>query len=151
MRKTLIALVALVAGAGSALALDDPGRALVASNALRISNNPVVTGDPGSSFQQGFIPPYTGTVRIKWQTRSSTGQMVGVNASVHSLSSCGDTTTSTTFVTQTCDLRVVGGYPLVINAFSNDGGTSVSLRGVQISYDVIDFDGKAIRYENPEQ
>jgi hypothetical protein len=147
MRKTIITLAALVAGAGSALALDDPGRALVASDTLRIAYNPAVTGDPGISVRQSFIPPYTGTVRIKWQIKSSSGMSVGASADVHAISSCGNSTTSTTFVTQTCDLRVVGGYPVTVTGNTNDGGTSVTIRHVQMFYNVIDFDGKAIRYE----
>jgi hypothetical protein len=150
MRMKIVGLVALIAATGPVLALEGPGRSVVASNVLRISTNPAVTSNIGSSVVRAFIPPYSGTVRLKWEIKSSNGLSVSANVSVHSMSNCEEqTTTSTAFVVQTCDIQVAGGFPVVINASTSDGSTKVSLRRVEMLFTLLDSDGKPIRFEAP--
>lgn len=151
MQKQIIGLVALVVGTGSALALNGPGRALVASNTLRINTAAVITSSDDGNVQRSFIPPYSGKVRLKWEIKSSTGGTVGANAYVHAMSTCDQqATASTSFVTQTCDIQVVAGYPVVLNA-SSGTGYQVSLRNVQMLFSIVDSDGKPIKFEVPPQ
>jgi hypothetical protein len=146
----IVGLVALIAATGPALALEGPGRSVVASNILQISNNPALTSNPGSSVARGFIPPYSGTVRLKWEIKSNNGEVVTATVSVHSMSACDpQTTTSAAFVTQTCDIQVAGGFPVVINASANGGSAKVSLRKVEMLFTPLDSDGKPIRFEAP--
>jgi hypothetical protein len=151
MQKTIIGLLALVVGTGSALALNGPGRALVASDTLRINTAAVLTGSDGGNVQRSYIPPYSGKVRLKWEIKSSTGGTVGANAFVHAMSTCDQqVTTATSFVTQTCDIQVVAGYPVIINATAGTGN-EVSLRNVQMLYSIVDSDGQPIKFEVPPQ
>ena len=145
MKNTIVGLATLLLASAPAFALDGPGRALTASNTLQIRGGPAQTSLPGDSVFNGFIPPYSGTVRVKWEVRSSDGTQVSVNVSVAHTSQCGDVTTSTSFVAQSCDLRVVGGFPIGIEANAT-GTATVTLRLVSLNYTVGDFDGKSIRF-----
>jgi hypothetical protein len=136
--------------ATSAAALDGPGRALVASNTIRLSITETLTGAPGATIERSFIPPYSGTVRLTWQVRSKDGTQVGTDVFVSHLSGCPEAvTSSTTFVTQGCDIRVAAGMPVNIDAFPDSGTNSVSFHNVQIRYNVVNFDGKPIVWEAP--
>ena len=84
---------------------------------------------------------------MKWEVKSSNGFQVGVDVSVPSFSDCGDSTTSTTFVAQSCDLRVTGGYPIAVEASPQDGSTAASLRLLSLDYTVVEFDGKPLPYQ----
>jgi hypothetical protein len=145
MKNIVVALAAVVLASAPAVALDGPGRALVASDTLQLRGGPAQTSDPHSTVFNGFIPPYSGTVRVKWEVRSSDGTQVGVVVSVAHTSECDHVTSSTSFVAQSCDIRVVGGFPLAIEA-SSTGAATVTLRLVSLNYTVGDFDGKSIRY-----
>jgi hypothetical protein len=151
MRRAGIGLALVVAATTSASALDGPGRALIASNTIRASVTETVTGPAGSNIERSFIPPYSGTVRLTWQIRSKDGTQVGASASVTHLSNCPEAlTNSTTFVAQSCDIRVTGGMPVTVTGFANSGGNFVSLHNVAIRYNVVDFDGKPITWEVPQ-
>lgn len=150
MRMKIFGLVALIVATGPVLALEGPGRSVVASNVLQISTNPALTGDMGSNVSRAFIPPYSGTVRLKWEIKSSNGLSVSARVAVHSMSSCdSQDTTSAAFVSQTCDIQVAGGFPVVITASTSDGSTRVSLRKVEMLFTLLDSDGKPIRFEGP--
>jgi hypothetical protein len=143
MKSAVVGLVALAMGASTAVALDGPGRALVASNQIRLTVDGPFAGAPGDDVRKSFIPPYSGTVRLTWQIRSKDGTDVGGEAFVNGLSFCPENiTTSTTFVTQTCDIRVAGGTPVTVSSFTVNGTNVVTLHRVQLRYNVVDFDGK---------
>jgi hypothetical protein len=148
MRHAIVGLALLAAAATSAVALDGPGRALVVSNQIQLANNPALTGGPGSSVTRSFIPPYSGTVRLTWEIRSQEGANVEVDAFVEHLSNCStDIVSSTSFVVQTCDIRVMAGMPVNVQAFPTSGTDVVTLRRVVLHYDVVDSNGKAIHWE----
>ena len=66
------------------------------------------------------------------------------------LSNCqADTVTSTTFVTQTCDIRVAGGMPVTLSAFPFNNDNAVAFHGVKLQYNVVNSDGKPIVWEVP--
>jgi hypothetical protein len=134
--------------AAPALALDGPGRALVASNRIQKAANTPIVGDPGTTIGTAFIPPYSGTVRLTWEIRSHDATQVDAVVFVEHLDSCAPTpTTSTTFVTQTCDLRVAAGMPINLSAAPSNGTNFVTLRRVQLRYRVVNSDGEAIVWE----
>jgi hypothetical protein len=151
MKNTVLGLAALLLATAPAAALDGPGRSVTASNTIELRGGPAQTSDPGGAVFNGFIPPYSGTVRLKWQVRSANGSQVTVSASVAYVSDCGEiNTSSTSFVAQTCDLRVTGGYPISVRASAQaDAGNTVTLRFLTLDYTVVDFDGKPIRYVAP--
>ncbi len=137
------------ASVGSALALDGPGRALVASDTeLQIASDPVPDRrPPGNGVGRSFIPPYSGTVRVKWEVRSGDGGQVFSSAGVAHLSDCARPTISQTFVLKACNIRVAAGVPITILASPSAGTTVTSIRRVRIFYRVVDFDGEAIIYD----
>jgi hypothetical protein len=149
MKARFVGFVVFAMGATSAFALDGPGRALVASNTLQIANNPVISSsERGNSVSRAFIPPYSGTVRVKWEVRSGDGTQVSASGNVAHTSACSQQpVTSTSPVAQTCDLRVTGGFPVIIEAAPLDNNNIVYLRNVSLSFTVVDFDGKAIVYD----
>ncbi len=102
MRNTIIGGIALIVAAAPALALDGPGRALIASNTVQLAVLPVQSGEPGLLISKGFIPPYSGTVRLIWEIRSEDGSPVNTEALVSHMSQCPTMSTSSmTFVVQT--------------------------------------------------
>jgi hypothetical protein len=155
MKTVIAALSVLAAGTGasvgSALALEEPGRALVASDTvLQISNDPELTGEAGNSVQRSFIPPYSGIVRVTWEVRSVDGTPVSSSAQVIHVDSCQRPTGSTAFVTKVCNIRVAGGMPITITAQPSTGDTVPSLRNVRLYYRVINAKGVAINYDVPD-
>jgi hypothetical protein len=150
-KNVVLGLAALATAPTSVAALDGPGRALVASDQVRLTVNDTLAGAPGATIARSFIPPYSGTVRLSWQIRSKDGTEVRARVSVEHVSQCDDaTTSSTTFVTQTCDIRVAGGMPVTLAAMPFDGTNVVSLHGLQLRYTIMDSNGKAIPWELPE-
>jgi hypothetical protein len=154
--KTIIAALCVLAigtgaNSGSAVALEGPGRALRASETpLQISNDPVLTGAAGDSVQRSFIPPYSGTVRVRWEFRSGDGTDVFSGVEVTHVSNCDRSTVSTAFVGKACNVRVVGGMPVTIFAAPKVGTNVVELRNVRLYYRVVDSTGEAITYEVPQ-
>ncbi len=158
--KTLIAALGILAigtgaNVGSALALEVPGRALVASAAdadLQIASDPVLSGNPGSSVHRSFIPPYSGTVRIKWEVRSGDGTTpVFSNVEVVHVSACSRPSSSGAFVQKFCNLRVAGGVPITLTAVPDENTNVASVRNVRLYYRVVNSRGEAIIYEVPLQ
>ncbi len=140
------------ANVGSALALDGPGRAVVASAAdddLRIANDPVLNGPPGNSIRRSFIPPYSGTVRVKWEVKSQDGTRVSSTAEVNHLSVCERPTSSAAFVQKFCNLRVTGGMPITVLASPDESANVASLRNVRLYYRVVNSRGESITTEVP--
>ena len=152
MKTIIVGFAALLMGTGTVSALEGPGRALLASNApLQISNDPVTTSQLGGGLQKAFIPPYSGTVRVKWEIRSHNGSAVPSEAYVQNLSQCGHQIMTMAFVQRVCTIRVTGGMPIVINAMVTDLNNQVSMRNVRLYYQVVDSDGASIVYELPQQ
>jgi hypothetical protein len=149
MRNAIFALVALAIGSAPAVALDGPGRALVASNNVRIATNAAVTGQPGASVGAAFVPPYSGTVRVAWEARSQEGAPVETDVGVMHLSRCSRTSSGTAFVMKNCTLRVAGGMAVNIEAFPDSGTDVVTLRRVELRYDVVDSTGETVVIELP--
>jgi hypothetical protein len=148
MRRFATAIAALAFGIGPVLALDGPGRALVPSTtALQVSNDAVLVGAAGEEVSRTFIPPYSGTVRVIWEVRSTDGSNVVSAAEVQHLSSCTKNTTGTGFLVRACNsLRVTGGMPITVSASPDQNTNRASLRNVRLYYTVRDSDGKAIVY-----
>ena len=143
-----VAVLSLVS-AGNALALEGPGRALVPSQTpLQASVDAILTGSAGDPVQRAFIPPYSGTVRVRWEARSGDGTVVFSQATVSNLDVCYKTTTSKTFAPLGCDIRVAAGMPLYVFALPDAGNNTVSLRNVRVYYKLTDFDGKMIVYND---
>ena len=72
--KTIIATVlsalawSLAMASGASAQLNPTGRALVASNVLRLSAD--VTRSGPTTFVKEFIVPFAGLVRVKWEVKS---------------------------------------------------------------------------------
>jgi hypothetical protein len=146
MRSVILALAVAAMSATPALALDSRGRALLASDQVQFASNPALASEPGGTVGKSFVPPYSGTIRVSWEVRSQDGTQVSVQLQVNHLSNCSDFTTSTSFVAQTCDIRVAGGMPLNVQAFA--GGTNIAtLRRVVLHYDVVNANGRSIIWE----
>ena len=151
--KTIIAgFAALLLGTASVAALEGPGRALIASAAdsdLQISNDPVVASEPGEEISRALIPPYSGTVRVKWEMRSLDGTQVRGTTYVEDLSNCERLTRSTTFVQTYCNIRVAAGIPIVILGSVMEPANRILLRNMRLHYKVVDSTGESIIYELP--
>jgi hypothetical protein len=150
MKNVLVALVAVVMGTLPALALEGPGRALIASNTEQIANNPVQTATDGSTILVTFVPPYSGTVRVKWDFKSKDGTSVFSQADVPHLSNCVAESTGTAYSKGSCDVRVMGGMPITISAFASQTTNTAYLRNVSLSYKIVDSDGEIIPYQLPQ-
>jgi hypothetical protein len=147
MRRFATAIAALAFGIGPALALDGPGRELVKSTTvLQVSNDAILTGAAGEEISRTFIPPYSGTVRVRWEVRSLDGSNVVSTAEVKHLSFCPRKSTETGFILKACDIRVTGGMPITISASPDQNTNTASLRNVRLYYTVQDSDGKSIVY-----
>ncbi len=151
-RHVMFAIAAVAAlslvSAGKALALEGPGRALIPSQILQANVNALVAGDAGERVQRAFIPPYSGTVRVRWEVRSGDGTLVFTQAAVDHLAFCSKTTINTTFTSKGCDIRVAAGMPLYVFASPDSATNSASLRNVRVYYKVTDSDGKMIVYND---
>ena len=89
-----------------------------------------------------FFVPYTGTVRVKWQSKSSDAAAAVTISVTSRLESCNAPTTSTAYQTDQCDIRVSAGDLLMIMAAANFTTPSTAfVRNVRVFYDVVDFDG----------
>ena len=154
MKTIITGFAALLLGTACAAAQQQgPGRALVASDTvLQISNDPVVTSEPNGAVGRAFIPPYSGTVRVKWEVRSADGTQVRSLAYVDFLSECERLSASTAFVQKACNIRVAGGMPIRVDAVVIDSNTNdqVSIRNVRLYYRVVDATGESIIYELPD-
>jgi hypothetical protein len=150
MKTIIAALCVLAMGAGPALALEGPGRALAVSDTvLQISNDAVVTGEAGEDVIRSFIPPYSGVVRVKWELSSGDGTRLFSSAGVVHLSICERRAVGTAFVMKTCDIRVAAGMPITVSAWPSNGDNTASLRNVRLYYRVVDSDGLSIIYDAP--
>jgi hypothetical protein len=133
----LIAAMTNIASAQS----EGPGRALVASNVLRLSADTLRTGQ---FITKEFIVPHAGIVRLRYQFRSDGTGTVSVSAgtSIDQNNSCSASTSSTAFQAKVCDIRVVAGDRLRVSGSSiMDPETflfpNVSLRFARVSWNVV--------------
>lgn len=119
----------------------DVGRALVASDVLRLSSETALSG---SGAIKAFIVPYAGVVRIKLQLKSD-GSHTAMAEITSQIDSCSKVTTSATYQTFTCNLRVVAGDRVQAQMFGEFlGGSSfstVSIRRARVFYNVVNSSG----------
>ncbi|HET7681394.1 MAG TPA: hypothetical protein VFK79_14825 [Xanthobacteraceae bacterium] len=128
-------------GDGRALTAD-VGRALVASNSLKLSADTLRSGSPATPFKQ-FIVPYAGVVRVTWQFRSD-GTHTATAAITSNIHRCDASTMLATFQAKTCDLRVVAGdlvQAQAIGEFVNPGFSTAHIRQVRVYYNVVNATG----------
>jgi hypothetical protein len=112
--RTLTSALMLNCATSDASALEGPGRALAASNVLKLSAD---TTRSGLIANKEFVVPYSGVVRVKLQYRSDGNGPQNVSLAVNStIHNCPDSTTQTSFKAFTCDLRVVAGDRVRITA-----------------------------------
>ena len=140
----LVGGVSLLATAPGALAqTEGPGRALAPSNNLRLSANTArSTTQTFPITLKQFYVPYTGTVRVKWQSKTSNAAASITISVTSNLASCNAPTTSTVYQNDQCDIRVSAGGSLIIMAAANFFAPSTAfVRNVRVFYDVVDFDG----------
>ena len=150
MKSALVGVAAavtagIIAGMGAiapVLAQDGLGRALVAANVEQILDAPAQASH--QAIRRAFIPPYSGTVRVKWDAKSKDGTVVVVAVAVKSLDSCSQQTTSTAYVSQSCDLRVTGGMPVMILASPDDSANTAYLKNLSLNYKVINSRGETV-------
>ena len=119
---------------------NDTGRALVASNVLRLSANTERSG-----FQtpaKKFIVPFRGVVRVRWQMKSDgSGQLATANI-VSSIDSCTSGTVAPTYQPGACNLRVVAGDLIEVSASGTMHPTTfifsdAFIRNVRVFYNVV--------------
>jgi len=146
----LLALSLTAAGVGTAAqALEGPGRALIASNVLKLSAD---TQRSGFLIFKEFIVPYAGVVRVRYQYKSdgSGPQTVslGITSAIDFNNTCGTSTSATTFQSGTCDLKVVAGDRVRLQAqgqmtfFPDPPGQSTpTVRNVRLFWNVVNSPG----------
>jgi hypothetical protein len=133
---------ATITGA-SAQATEGPGRGLKASNSLQLSANTQrsTTEFFPQSLKQFFVP-YAGTVRVKWQSKTSDAAKEVTISVTSNVESCLVPTTSSAYQTDQCDIRVSAGDLVLVMAAANFSAPSTAfVRNVRVFYDVVDFDG----------
>jgi hypothetical protein len=145
----LVAAAILCAGAPEASAQsNDTGRALAASNTLKLSADTTECGSQTHTLVKEFIVPYAGTVRVRWQLNSDGSSGAQAIATIQSsINSCGSATTDTAFQAATCVLRVAKGDSVKIFVEGTFNGVTFTnstacIRNVRIHYDVINALGK---------
>jgi hypothetical protein len=112
--RTLTSALLLAAATSGASALEGPGRALAASNVLKLSAD---TTRSGLLASKEFVVPYAGVVRVKLQYRSDGNGPQNVSLAVNStIHNCSDSTTQTNFKAYSCDLKVVAGDRVRVTA-----------------------------------
>ena len=149
--KVTLLLTAIMSGATAteSVALEGPGRALIASNVLKLSAD---TQRSGLIATKEFIVPYAGVVRLRYQFKSDGGGPQTVSVTVTTAidfnnSSCNASTSATTFQSKACDVKVVAGDRLRVNAaglmdFNPPfAQSSVFLRNVRLFWNVVDSTG----------
>src|SRR4051812_33614802 len=101
--SALLSAAILCGGVTNTTALEGPGRALAASNVLKLSAD---TQRSGFFIIKQFIVPYAGVVRLRYQFKSDgngpqtvTVQVTGA-IEFNNASNCAATTTATTFQTK---------------------------------------------------
>lgn len=85
--------------------------------------------------------PYAGTVRVKWQLKSTDGGQVATIVVNSRIESCNSTTMQTTYTSEECDIRVAAGDLLLIMGSVSNSSASVFVRNVRVYYDLIDSTG----------
>jgi hypothetical protein len=148
LARFFLAAALFFVGTGVGHALEGPGRALMASNVLKLSAD---TQRSGFFIVKEFIVPYAGVVRMRYQFKSDGlgPQTVTVSptTSIDFNNSCGTTTSATTFQNGTCDLKVVAGDRVRFQAqgqmaiFPATGQSTPTVRNVRLFWNVVDSAG----------
>lgn len=123
---------------------NDSGRALVASNALKLSADTERSGI--TTPVKKFIVPFAGIVRVRWQVKSDgSGGKVDANIS-SSIDNCTSSTTAATYQQGQCNLRVVAGDLIDVTASSFLGmsGATAFINNVRVFYNVVNNPGTGI-------
>src|SRR5690349_9051484 len=103
MKRIILTLAVAVMAANfgtPAIALEGPGRALVASDTARLN---AITLRSGTLVAKEFIVPYAGVIRVRWQAIRAGNPNALVALSVtSSIDKCGGSVTATSFATSMC-------------------------------------------------
>jgi hypothetical protein len=144
--KTIVAIACAVLALTQAAAAQTITKRMVASDTLRASAPTLrtTTSTVGGPVKQFYLP-YGGVVRLSWKFRSD-----GVNTAtvlVHLVlslpTSCGGSTQSAQFVSQSCDFEVPAGSHIQIYLTSSNG-QAVSIRNARLSFDLVDVTRPAL-------
>jgi len=139
------AVWSLAMASGASAQLNDAGRALVASNTLRLSADTLRTG--GTTLVKEFIVPYAGVVRVKWEMRSGAAGKTATAIIASAIDACTSTNSTTTFQMEQCDLRVVAGDSVKAHAQGEfvsmpvPGFSPTAMRNVRVYYNVVNATG----------
>jgi len=120
----------------------DVGRALVVSDNLRLTMNTARTG-AGPVTAKEFIVPYAGRIRVKLQVKSESAGHTAHGYVISQVDLCTSTTTSGTFESFTCDVRVVEGdlVKVVVDGELVPATSFGTVRRVHVFYDVVNASG----------
>jgi hypothetical protein len=138
------AVLASVIATGAFGQTANVGRALVASNALKLSADTQRSGKFPTIVKELFVP-YAGVVRVTWELRSD-GSHTGFAFVISAADNCDSSTMLATFQSLTCDLRVVAGDVVKVSVGgSPDPGTFIYstafIRNVRVHYNVVNASG----------
>jgi hypothetical protein len=123
----------------------DIGRALVASNVLKLSADTARSGGSPTTVKELFVP-YGGVVRVKWQLRSNDTD-TGMATITSATDSCNSQTTHLAFQQFTCDLHVASADIVKvqvsgqIHTMPTIGFSTAVVRNVRIYYNVVNSTG----------
>ena len=134
---------------GAVAQTEGPGRALAASNVLRLTADAQrsTTNSFPATLKQFYVP-YTGTVRVKWQSRTSDATSAATVFVSSRVATCIVPTNSLAFQGDQCDIRVSAGDLVTVGASAQNMGTTAFIRLVRVHYDVVDFNGLGAVLQN---
>jgi hypothetical protein len=138
------AVLSSAAATGAFGQTNDTGRALVASNVLKLSADTERSGTFSTTVKE-FIVPYAGVVRVRWQLKSD-GTGIATATVLGTIDTCSSTNGTTAYQLGICDLRVVAGDRVLVSARGTmDPFTFVTstafIRRVRITFNVVDATG----------
>ena len=140
------AAVLLVTGTTHAHAAEGPGRALVASNVLKLSADTQRSAQAFGILKE-FIVPYAGKIRVRWQIKSGDSGKQASLVVTSRIENCTDNTTLTTYKAGQCDIRVAAGdlVQFVLSGTPDINPPFITstafVRNARVYYNVVDATG----------
>jgi len=133
----------MLVAASSAQAQQTFNKRMTPSNTVRAKALTERSDFFGPSFFKEFVTLYGGTVRIRWQVRTSDGSQAvstGVFVGPNPVHDCDTSTQSTGYVNEKCDVSVPAGVPIRIwvQVDSTNGPVKGFIRNAQLFFDLID-------------